>query len=268
MEEENKQGGATKFIIPIVAVSIFTLALFGAGYAYFAASVTTNEVANISTQLPNTTTSITTSSSECVMNIAASEMVESKNSTTTPVNLTNDPNNNNTCFLAVTLDGADGVKCTYDLVLEETSNTAYTITQIGEPAANYTGKEFTGAITVEAGYCSDSQYLNLAECQAAGANTWTTASGNNADTFTTGLTAGTEYQMDSLVGKSTANSPIIANGKIATGTIEVNADANQVTHPVTHYYTMTERWYNIPHDQRVHADKLYTYTLKANNIVC
>ena len=263
MDEEKKQVGVAKFIVPIVAVSIFTLALFGAGYAYFAASVSTNEAANISTQLPNTTTSISTSSSECVMNIAASEMVESKNSTTTPVNLANDPNNNNSCYLAITLSGSTGVKCTYDLVLEETSNTPYRITQVGETPANYTGNEFTGAITAEAGTCSDDQYLNLADCQGA-SETWTTATGTNAETFTTGITAGNEYQMDSLVGLQGANAPVITDGIIATGTIEVGANDT----PVTHYYTLTERWSNIPHDQRVHADALYTYVLKADNIVC
>ena len=260
MDEEKKQVGVTKFIVPIVAVSIFALALFGAGYAYFAASVSTNEVANISTQLPNTTTTISTSSSECTMEILPGDMSQAKNNTTVPVNVANNTNN---CYLAVTLNGSAGVSCTYNLVLQETSTNAYAITQVGDTPANYNGFEFTGTISVNRGSCSDAQYTDPTQC-AANSGTWTTASSPNANAVSTGFAFDTETQMDTLSGKAGANPTVVTNGVLSTATIAVTTDDVAVTH----FYTMSEKWYNIPHDQGVHAGETYSYVLKADNIVC
>ncbi len=237
MEEEKKGLGMNKFIVPIVAVAIFTLVLFGAGYAYFAATVGAENVTNISASIPAATTSVSTTSNTCTINVAASDMAEAKNSATNEIN-------NSSCFLNVTLNGAAGVKCTYDVILTETSANAYArTTGVGEGTIPY---EFTGTI-----------------------NATISTGGNNAVEYTketsnaSSTIQGREVQLDTLVGSMYYNSTT-TTGLLAKGTIEVQTDDTAVSQE----YVFEEKWYNIPIPQGVHSNKVYSYVLSAQNIVC
>ena len=237
MEEEKKSIGMNKFIIPIVAVAIFTLVLFGAGYAYFAATVGAENVTNISAELPASTTSISTTSNTCSIQVLASEMAQAKNNNTVAINTTD-------CYLNVSLNGAAGVKCTYDVVLTEQSTIAYAPSDgVGSADIPF---EFTGTIVPTV-----------------------TTGGNNNVTFTKVSASAqddigsTETQLNTLVGPLYYGSTA-TTGLIAKGTIEVQtADT-----AVTQLYTLTEKWYNIPAPQGTHAGKTYSYVLSAQNIVC
>lgn len=239
MEEEKKGFGTSKFIVPIVAVAIFTLVLFGAGYAYFAATVGAENVTNISAELPASTTSISTTSNTCSIQVLASEMAEAKNSNTVAINTTD-------CYLNVTLNGAAGVKCTYDVVLTESSTENYVPTEgVGTAAIPF---EFTGTI----------------------APTLSDSNGNNAAVFTktsssaTSTISNSETQLNTLVGTMYYDATTSAAGLIAKGTIEVQTADTEVSQ----LYTLTEKWYNIPAPQGTHAGKTYSYVLSAQNIVC
>ena len=250
MEEERKNTSTGKLILPVVLVAIFAVAIFGAGYAYFAATTSgAANVANVSANIPNgATTTISTLSNTCAISPTSAQMVQAVNNTSVAKS-TDD------CYLAVTLNGAAGVSCTYDIVLDETSTTDYAITKVNNVA--YSGLEFTGTFNVVSGSCTTGQYT-----EATCTGTWTAASGTNADSVRTGI-SNTETQMDTLAGSATIGSTT-ADGLLSKGTIEVATDNT----PVTHYYTLTEKWYNIPADQAAHSDKLYTYDLKAVNILC
>ena len=239
MEEEKKEIGIGKFIVPIVAVAIFTLVLFGAGYAYFAATVGAENVTNISAEIPASTTSISTTSNTCTIQVLASEMAEAKNSNTTAINTT-------ACYLNVSLNGAAGVKCSYDIILEETSATNYVpTTGVGTTDIPF---EFTGTFVP----------------------TLSDSTGNNAVTFskTTSSASQTiqnnETQLNTLVGTLYQDATTSAAGLIAKGVIEVETADTEVTHEIV----LTEKWYNIPAPQATHASKVYSYVLKADHIVC
>jgi len=146
MEEKNNNNYKA-FIVPIVAVAIFALMIFGAGYAYFAATVNTDNVTNINVVLPKQNTTITSTSSTCSMTINAADMVQSANSTTTAKSSSN-------CTLNVTLKGIEGVKCTYNVTLNA-------VPVLGQDPVNPTtyspssslgsNKEFTGKLTLPTG---------------------------------------------------------------------------------------------------------------------
>ena len=239
MEEEKKEIGIGKFIIPIVAVAVFTLVLFGAGYAYFAASVGNANVTNISTELPASTTSISTTSNTCSIQVLASEMTEAKSNNTVAINTS-------ACYLNVTLNGAAGVNCTYDVILTEESSTAYTpTTGVGTAPILY---EFTGTIVPQ---LSDSNGNNAVEFTKVGSSSGTSV-GNN------------ETQLNTLVGTLYYDANTSGAGLIAKGTIEVQTTDTEVSQ----VYTLTEKWYNIPADQQAHQSNTYSYVLKADHIVC
>ena len=103
---ENKNYKA--FIVPMVAVAIFTLVIFGAGYAFFAATVNTTAIANISTQLPDSGTTFVVDSDACSITVNAADMVQAQAGTY---------NGTSTCHLNVTLTGAAGVSCNYNVML-------------------------------------------------------------------------------------------------------------------------------------------------------
>ena len=249
---EEKKVSMGKFVIPVVAVTVFMLALFAAGYAFFAANLTGAEnLANISAQLPSASTTLVTTGNTCTMSVDASNMVEAKNNTTEAVHDAD-------CYLSLVLSGAANVKCTYDVYLEETSTTgsSYQITNISANTP-YDGFEFTGTITYEAGSCSDGSSLNSDACEDE-SGTWTDAEGDNDSD----LSVNAETQMDELV---TLNNDPDRPGLIAHGTIETDDEGNTVYH----YYKMVEKWYNIPYDQsEFHDNALYTFELKVQNIEC
>ena len=130
---ENKNYKA--FIVPMVAVAIFTLVIFGAGYAFFAATVNTTAIANISTQLPDSGTTFVVDSDACSITVNAADMVQAQAGTY---------NGTSTCHLNVTLTGAAGVSCNYNVMLVQkgTSNTYV-------PSANIPGGsfEFSGQLS-------------------------------------------------------------------------------------------------------------------------
>ena len=284
MEEEKKGLGMNKFIVPIVAVAIFTLVLFGAGYAYFAATVGAENVTNISASIPAATTSVSTTSNTCTINVAASDMAEARNSATNEIN-------NSSCFLNVTLNGAAGVKCTYDVILTEVSDSAYART--GECIKSSLSSETAcknGGFTWHGTYCADDTKTTSDACTDG---TWTrigtntnplqninyeftgtvnatiSTGGSNAVEYTKETSSasstiqGREVQLDTLVGSMYYNSTA-TTGLIAKGTIEVQTDGTAVSQE----YVFEEKWYNIPIPQGVHSNKVYSYVLSAQNIVC
>ena len=84
MEEEKKGTGMAKVIVPIVAVALFSLVLFGAGYAYFAANIVATNVTNINATLPNATTNIVSTSTSCSFTVTPAQMVQSAVTTEEP----------------------------------------------------------------------------------------------------------------------------------------------------------------------------------------
>ena len=258
MEEEKKGTGMAKVIVPIVAVALFSLVLFGAGYAYFAASVDTNEVTNISANLPAATTTISTSSNPCVIEVQAEKMVVSQNSNTTAINTTN-------CNLNITLSGAAGVQCTYDVILTQTSATAYApTTGVGTTNVPY---EFTGKLTATSGAANLSSAsgttIDNTETQM---NVLVGALDNGSCVVTaTGVhvVAASQAACEATAGQAwTADSS--HNGLLAKGVITIGANGESVTQ----VFTLEEKWYNVPLDQETHSNKLYTYEMKVDNIVC
>ena len=137
--EKEKNNNYKAFIVPVVAVAIFTLLIFGAGYAYFAATVNVDNVANISTQLPNSGTTFVVETTECSINVTAANMVQ---------NQANNYTGSNTCNLNITLTGQAGVSCTYNVVLEETGTTYVPTSNIPSGKIEFSGlatKSGTGA---------------------------------------------------------------------------------------------------------------------------
>lgn len=168
MEEKNYK----IFIVPIIAVSIFVLLIFGAGYAYFAADIANaGNVANINLTLPEDNTLFSCVSTSCDMTVNAADMVSSQSNNDTA-------KANKNCTLSCTLSGIKGVKCTYNVNL--TAVSAYT------PTAGVTTKEFTGQLSLP------------------------TASGNSSATAATisGNLTTNEVQINTLAGKSLANATI------------------------------------------------------------
>ena len=86
----------TKYIVPIIAVAVFTIALFGAGYAYFSSQVNMN-TANYALTLPSTTSLICTKT-DCNVTITPDMMTNTNTSNTTPKATSN-------CSLSCTCSG-------------------------------------------------------------------------------------------------------------------------------------------------------------------
>ena len=186
------------FIVPVVAVAIFTLIVFGAGYAYFAATINNDSVTNINITLPSQNTSITSTSSTCSMTINAADMVYSAVSGTAKSSAT--------CTLNVTLNGSQGVTCTYDVSLTAVPITGQDPTTYSPTAGLGDSKEFTGQLTLP-------------------------ASGATAQNSST-----TETQINTLAGNVLANATItVPSGGTVTQTYTFdekwyNANVNQGGH--------------------------------------
>lgn len=144
MEEKNNNNNYKAFIVPIVAVAIFTLMIFGAGYAYFAATINNSAATNINLTLPEQGTTITSSATACEMTVNAADMVQAQNSTTAKAT--------KNCTLSVTLSGLEGVACTYNVTLTSVPTTGQTPTTYAPTTGLGSGvKEFTGKLTVPEG---------------------------------------------------------------------------------------------------------------------
>lgn len=114
-QEVKNQSLGKKLIVPLVAVALFAVLVFGATYAYFSAEITANNTANLSANIPSTNTGVVTTSSQCSFDVDAATMVQNLNSNTNAVNTA-------TCGLTITLTGASGVACSYNLVIQETTD--------------------------------------------------------------------------------------------------------------------------------------------------
>ena len=255
MEEEKKGTGMAKVIVPIVAVALFSLVLFGAGYAYFAASVDNSEVTNISANLPAATTTISTSSNPCTINVQAENMVQAQNSNTVAINTTN-------CNLNITLSGAAGVQCTYDVILVETSNTVYSPTTGVGPSGDVP-YEFTGKLTATSGASSLSTNSGTTIRNTETQMDVLKGSLSNGICMASGarVIAENQSECESASGTWTSAS---GTGLLAKGVITIGANGESVTQ----VYTLEEKWYNVPLDQEKHSNKFYSYEMKADNIVC
>lgn len=251
MDEEKKEMNVSKYVVPVVVVAVFALLLFGAGYAYFAANVNIdNNVTNINATLPAGSTAIHSTSNTCTISpsatgdglIEAGEMTQGTADNTTPKALSS-------CYLNVILNGAAGVKCTYDVILNETSTNAYVpTTGVGAGDIPY---EFTGTLVSTSTDTSGSNAIVFGS---------TTAGGTAISNGTTGV----ETQMDTLVGTLYTDATTSGAGLIAKGTIEIPASGADVTQTIT----LTEKWYNIPLDQATHSAKSYSFVMSARNVVC
>ena len=188
-----------RFIVPIVAVSVFTLLIFAAGYAYFAATINNDAVTNINVVLPSQNTTITSTSSTCSMTVNAADMVQSAVNNTTE-------KSSAVCTLNVTLVGSQGVTCNYTVSLTAVPITGQNPTTYSPSNGLGSEVEFTGQLTLP-------------------------ASGATAQNTST-----TETQINNLAGKVLANATItVPSGGTITQTYTFNekwynANVNQGAH--------------------------------------
>ncbi len=109
------QAKSTNVVPILLSIFVFSLLTFSAGYSFFAASVTTGDVANITTKLP-ATTSASTTSNDCILDFTSSFM--------TPENINSVVSRS--CYLNVTINGGKGAYCTYDVVFTPITQDVYT----------------------------------------------------------------------------------------------------------------------------------------------
>ena len=149
MQEKNIKA----FTISLVAITIFTMLIFTAGYAYFSSSITLN-VANYNLNLPQQTMLVCTKS-DCNVDITI-DMMGSGNTSSSA---------KGTCTASVTCtcSGTPGAECNYNLSLLEAGESYIPSSGLGN------NKEFTAKITSGSG-CSEvhssgteTQYNNLRE---------------------------------------------------------------------------------------------------------
>lgn len=240
MDQEVNNGSlGKKLIVPLVAVALFAVLVFGATYAYFTANITTTNVGNLNTALENSSTVFTTEGSTCSMLIYASDMVET--------NVSSAAKNNTTCTLDVKLTGTANVSCNYTLQLVETSTNQYTPSLLD---AGGTGTEFTVAIT-------------------PGENPE-----DGADLFTMTETQGTNVSNvlgDTAYDKSYANgveTAITTNAGRIASLKRQNIKVMTTGETTTHHYNIEMKWYNIMGDQDKHSGEKYTFDLKATEVKC
>lgn len=242
-----KKTNNTNIIVLIIAVSAFLLLIAGTSFAFFAANSNTNDVVNINVSIPQVNTILSSSATQCDLIIGESDMTQANQSSTDAASSAN-------CTLNLTLSGAPGVYCTYDVVLKEQS------TLVNENYVPY---------VPTAGIGTDYEF----EFTGTLVNSFSDATGNNRLTDSLYYLDDTnhvdiinnEVQMDVLTSSLYYTSDdTLSSSVIARGIIGIN---NENT-PVTHTYTFTEKWYNLEKSQRNHLDKKYIYKLAAENIVC
>lgn len=232
-----------KTILLIVSFIVFIVLIIGTSYAYF--SINTGNISNmnVTANITGETTMISSESTACDMNLSINNMSQSR--------VDNNAAATSNCALTISLSGAQGVKCSYDVVIKEQSTleNANYIPYVPTPGIgvdyNY---EFTGTITKD---FSDNTNEN---------QNIVVASYNDGDETIEAI--GNEIQMNVLREGLYINEEL-SNGKIAHGTIQVTSSES-----VTHTYYFTEKWYNIPVPQTSQAGKSYSFVLQAENVIC
>ncbi len=132
MEQENYK----KYIVPIIAISMFIVLLFTAGYAYFTANVALNS-SNYQINLP-AQTSLVCNKVDCNVTVTTGMMTTNNYSSATAKTSGN-------CSVSCTCSGTQGATCNYNVTLLE-KGSLYT------PSASLgTGKELTVKVTNQTG---------------------------------------------------------------------------------------------------------------------
>ena len=131
-----RQKNIQLYIIPIIAISVFAVLLFGAGYAYFTAQLTMN-VSNYEITMPQQTSLVCTKT-DCNVTITPDMMTNTNINNTTAKGTSN-------CSVSCTCSGTQGATCNYNVTLFENGGQYIPSTGLG------TNKEFTVKITNQAG---------------------------------------------------------------------------------------------------------------------
>ena len=234
-------------LILVVSISAFVVLVFGVSFAFFAADMTNIGVTNVTVNIPQSSTMISTSATRCEINLNEASMSAHQQDVANSAAYSE-------CDLNITLTGDRGIKCYYDLVLREetvANNENYVpYAPTSGIGVDYTF-EFTGTIT----------------------NTFSSNAGDNrlesisyyVDENTNISAIGNEIHMDTLAdGLYIQNTETPSSGVIAKGVIGVDEQGVAAVHN----YHFVEKWYNINKSQLSHAGKKYIYTLSAENILC
>ncbi len=243
MEKRN----SSHLLLLVVSIGAFVVLVFGVSFAFFAADMTNVGVTNVSVNIPQSSTMISTNATQCEINLNEVSMSAHHQDLDNSAAVSE-------CDLQITLTGDQGIKCYYDLVLREetvANNENYVpYAPTSGVGVDYTF-EFTG--TIENTFSSnegDNRFESVSYYEND--NTDVEAIGN-------------EIQMDTLVsGLYLQNSQNPSNGVIARGVIGITEQGVAAVHN----YHFTEKWYNIDKSQISHAGKKYIYTLSAENILC
>ena len=131
-----QQKNIKAFIFPIIAIFIFAILLFAAGYAYFVGSTSMN-TANYQVTLPKVTT-LTCSKTDCNVTLTPQMMYNTNTNATTP-------KATSTCYVNCTCSGTQGGVCNYNVSLIEASSPYSPSSALG------TNKEFTIKVTSPSG---------------------------------------------------------------------------------------------------------------------
>ena len=125
-----------KYLVPIMSISIFAILVFGAGFAYFTATLSMN-TSNYQVTLPSQTSLICTKT-DCNVTITPAMMTEGNVSSTTP-------KGNSNCSLTCTCSGSQGATCVYNVSVFEVGTPYVPSPTLGD------NKEFT--VTTNTGTC-------------------------------------------------------------------------------------------------------------------
>ena len=242
MEKSNN----SKLVILIVSIGALVTLIFGMSFAFFAADMSNINVTNVSVNIPQSSTMITTNATQCEITLNAMDMINSLQNENTAAA-------SSECDLQITLTGEPGINCYYDVVLREESvaNNENYVPYVPTSGLGIDYNfEFTGTIN---NTFSDNTGDNRFEYVSYYENDNT-----NIDAI------GSEIQMNILTSGLYKDSNTQSNGVIARGVIGINEQGVASVHN----YHFTEKWYNIPKSQEGHASKKYIYKLSAENIIC
>ena len=105
-----QQKNTKLFIIPLISLSIFTILIFGAGYAYYIANTTMN-TSNYQISLPKQTSLVCTKT-DCGVTVTPAQMSTSNTNASTAAATS-------TCYVNCTCSGTPGSVCNYNVSLLE-----------------------------------------------------------------------------------------------------------------------------------------------------
>ena len=132
MEQDNSK----KLIMPIIAIFMFALLVFTAGYAYFNSSIS-NASAAYQVNLPKQTSLICTKT-DCSMSVTITQMASNNYNTATP-------KGTSSCYVNCTCSGSQGAVCEYDVAIREATYEYIPSSGIGS------NKEYTVTVTNPSG---------------------------------------------------------------------------------------------------------------------